>query len=123
MNLIDKCKATLKKLGEKEWRLDGHCILAPNTDPGTKDEYADIIVADCSDDPITESGARANALVLLTMRQTFPHLVETVMALGDAIKARHAGEEVDWEKLEELYGRFEPAVIQIDVPRSRKAGM
>lgn len=115
MTLLEKLKKIADSLGADPWRRDGHCVVVENKDPDTRQEYVDIVIADCGYDPLDESEAASHAEGIVAMNNYFPALLESVSQLGHVLECRNAGrlEEVDWDRLAEIYGKFTSPTLRM----------
>jgi hypothetical protein len=82
---IDQMKQALSEITSGEWETSGHCVVSPNPDENRREDYAEVCIADCHDEPLDEAQIEANARFIALAHRRMPQLLELVEAVNEAI--------------------------------------
>lgn len=90
---IEILRQLLRQATPGYWRQDGHCVVTENTQEESKDDYADICIADCSDDVLTEEASQANAALVVAAKEHMPALVDIIEKLNNDLESLGFGSD------------------------------
>lgn len=83
--VIDELKQALSGITPGDWETTGHCVACPNPDESGREEYAEVCIADCFDEPLGEAQIEANARFIALAHRRMPQLLELMEAVNESI--------------------------------------
>lgn len=82
---IDQMKQALSEITSGEWETSGHCVVSPNPDVSSRENYPEVCIADCYDEPLAEAQIEANARFIALAHRRMPQLLELMEAVNETI--------------------------------------
>lgn len=82
---IDEMKLALSRITGGEWESSGHCVVSPNPDESGREDYPEVCIADCHDEPLDEAQIEANASFIALAHRRMPQLLELMEAVNESI--------------------------------------